>query len=403
LGAMKLRQIVAILTLVGVIFSQPQVLADLDTFSTESATVVLVTNGTYPTSEFTSTRGSDIIGGERDIVLTALQAPRNKVLATGVLSGGWLVTVPSIIGVAQLQYDGIDSSPTLNTTGLGGLDFTKSNANGFLVTVLTDVYCTFTVSVYSDNSSVSYHTVELQSKPVEQNVLLNYGSFKGNANFANVGAVVFEVDLNVAIDFTLSQFAIVAPTEGTLEIDPFTAITDSLILLSSPPYPQMVQTSTSASSILGGERDILLQFNTGSDNRVAVTGVSGNSWSVSFPIGGTGVAMLQYDGVDGSTTLNPVGLGGIDLTQNGGTSFHLLVYTDNQLTVVIRVYSSASAFSSVEVVLIGNVGQQQELFLSFTSFSGNADFSNVGAIELELDTIGNVDILVPLFAISSRN
>merc|ERR1719387_3411235 len=121
--------------------------------------------------------------------------------------------------------------------------------------------------------------------------------------------------------------------QDTLIIDDFTTVTPQII----------VQTrSTTASDILGGERDLRLTVLSGSDNLVLSSGVSNGLFQCATPAGARGRSTLQFDGVDGSINLNPSGLGGLNFRNNGGNSFRVSVTSDLATRVDFLVYSGST-------------------------------------------------------------
>ena len=125
---------------------------------------------------------------------------------------------------------------------------------------------------------------------------------------------------------------------------------------------------------------------------------------------------VTWDGVDApGSGLNPVGLGGVDLTEIGGVTglgegICLVDLNPDKigLELVLRVYSDANRVSEASITSLV-VDQNQDAFIPFSgsfegrSFSpagalGPADFTNVGAVVLEIidavdGTDFNMDIL----------
>merc|ERR1712032_1234753 len=138
-------------------------------------------------------------------------------------------------------------------------------------------------------------------------------------------------------------------------------------------YPIVQTRSTTASDILGGERDLRLTVLSGSDNLVLSSGVSNGLFQCATPAGARGRSTLQFDGVDGSINLNPSGLGGLNFRNNGGNSFRVSVTSDLATRVDFLVYSGST--------------------------SSGCDFSSVGAIEIVTQMEPNVDVQVSLFSV----
>lgn len=171
-------------------------------------------------------------------------------------------------------------------------------------------------------------------------------------------------------------------------IDSF--VTDQSLTLAYPPIGTSMSSSASGTGILGGERDLTINLTGG---RMVGNGISSvvnsgyYSYSQDATIKGTGV--IQWDGADASPNLNPIGLGGINLTAGGIDSLVLGVISDDlPVDVTITVYSSAGNASSRTLTLPGQIDEEtaKTYFFKYSDFStllgSGADFANVGAITL---------------------
>lgn len=188
---------------------------------------------------------------------------------------------------------------------------------------------------------------------------------------------------------------------------------NTTLTTSQPPIKQVsIYTSpngASDKSILGGERDLQYTATSGSANRVFSSSVSvvdgSGQWEVSTPNGASGSVLMQYDSTDNNIALDVTGFtkitgtsAGVDLTEGGlGESFHTIIETDIATNYDINVYSpNGNKCTTTKSVPAGNV--PQDSIILFSSFSGNCDFDNVGAIELVIQAFANVDVIVTLFA-----
>merc|ERR1712222_208017 len=133
--------------------------------------------------------------------------------------------------------------------------------------------------------------------------------------------------------------------QDTLIIDDFTTVTPQIIIQTeaNSQYPIVQTRSTTASDILGGERDLRLTVLSGSDNLVLSSGVSNGLFQCATPAGARGRSTVQFDGVDGSINLNPSGLGGLNFRNNGGNSFRVSVTSDLATRVDFLVYSGSTS------------------------------------------------------------
>ncbi len=167
-----------------------------------------------------------------------------------------------------------------------------------------------------------------------------------------------------------------------------------------------VQTvSAAATEAIGGERDIVLT-RTGAVGSVSLeVETTIDVLSVGSALG-TGTALLQYDGVDGTTTLNPTGLGGLNLSAGDSRSGLLLrVEQANPTTggVTVTIYSSATNFSTANIAYPAGANPGPvEIFVPFSSFTtgvgaaGAANFTSVGAIEELITLVADQDVRVSI-------
>jgi len=175
-------------------------------------------------------------------------------------------------------------------------------------------------------------------------------------------------------------------------IDSFTTNQPSLAL-TFPPAGTTASSSVSGAGILpaAGERDLEINLTAGviAGNQMSATVSSGLfSYSQDATISGNG--KITWDGTDGSPTVNPTGLGGIDLTA-GGTQDALLLgafFDDLPVNVTIEVFTDAGNASSLTLAMPGLIFASTNFVMPYSSFTpslgAGATFSNVGAITLTL-------------------
>jgi uncharacterized repeat protein (TIGR01451 family) len=178
------------------------------------------------------------------------------------------------------------------------------------------------------------------------------------------------------------------PAAAQILIDSFST-NQSALTLTYPPAGTTASSSVSGAGILGGERDLSINLTGGviAGNTMSATVSSGfYSYSQDATIAGTGT--IQWDGADGSATLNPTGLGGVDLTM-GGTQDAILIGTffdDLPVNLVIEVFTDAGNASTATVALPGLIFSSTNFAFPYSSFTttlgAGADFTNVGAIVL---------------------
>lgn len=171
--------------------------------------------------------------------------------------------------------------------------------------------------------------------------------------------------------------------------------------------------TVAGAGILGGERDV--QFSIFSittpptQNQLATSRVGANSgqYVMDAQRGTYFTRSCQtWDGMDGAAdTLDATGLGGIDLTlsddplvPNG--AFELFVDPDQDSEITIQVYTDAGNMSEFSFQPVEDVGAvYQQPYASFSPvLGGGADFSNVGAIVMCIESLEeDLDVLLQPF------
>ena len=175
-----------------------------------------------------------------------------------------------------------------------------------------------------------------------------------------------------------------------------------------------VLSSVLAPEVIGGERDLYVNMT----SNTGVVQFSVNDTTLGLPgflvFGSTGQGdgerRISWDGIDGNAAvINDTGLGSLDLTSDGSAlGLQLQVGADVAGSqAVVRLYSNdgvigvANRFSSATLTIPqtgGSVSQKE--FLPFSEFvagsGGAADFTKVGAIELEITGTANIDGLADI-------
>merc|ERR1712137_964111 len=205
--------------------------------------------------------------------------------------------------------------------------------------------------------------------------------------------------LKVLIALCVLACAVVGQRQGVLVIDPFTPNTQTIVIeINSASLPQAQSVFTQSSGILGGERDLQLTAESGPSGRILTAGVSDGQYVISTPNSASGFSLMQYDGADSDINLNTSGLGGVDLTTGSGDALNTLIQTDISTSYTFTIYSG-SASSSIQIDIPPSTSPES-YELRFSDFTGNADFTNVGAIEILVEAFDNVDTFMTLFGTS---
>jgi hypothetical protein len=153
--------------------------------------------------------------------------------------------------------------------------------------------------------------------------------------------------------------------------------------------------------ILGSNRDVLATaFGGTTDLHISSDAMGSKVFAISAPSGQTWSVTIQWDGNDYSSLIDPTGLGGVDLTDGGPNNcFGLWIQESdhpmnsaNSPVLSLSVYTDAGNWSNYSLSSLNPIyNPGEELLIPFASFtnsgvSGGADFSNVGAIQLKLNS-----------------
>lgn len=154
----------------------------------------------------------------------------------------------------------------------------------------------------------------------------------------------------------------------------------------SAPEPGPSSSSVNGAGILGGDRDLALERLTGAD--FAAAEVVGGVLEMAD---GSSRARLEvtYDSDSDPGTLDPVGLGGVDLTDGGAATALRVVTTSvaEPVDLVVTVYTDDTLVSMAARRLTA-AGTELFDFSGFRSVGsvGGASFDNVGSVVITLTT-----------------
>jgi uncharacterized repeat protein (TIGR01451 family) len=186
-------------------------------------------------------------------------------------------------------------------------------------------------------------------------------------------------------------------------IDSFDATTQ---LVEDPDdmLPNQSAADTGPGEALGGERDLVVQRTSGTGRvRLSVNDLSSGFLELTTSSGAVGKGTAVWDGDDDdAATLNPTGLGGIDLTQGGAnTAFHMALGADHpSVMLTLSVYTDADNWSSLtfEVADTGSATPDTsnpvlvDLADLVVQQGTGADLTNVGAIVLGIQGVVDVQL-----------
>jgi len=199
----------------------------------------------------------------------------------------------------------------------------------------------------------------------------------------------------------------VSTAYSAIIIDTFDTSQSAANVIPFPPVPTSV---AGGPGIIGGERDFDLTLLSGPGATLQAN-FGGNSMLEHGQLGSsTATSLIVWDGPDGdASTLDPTGLGGVDLTDGGTLTGILLGLDVNDLVapLTLTAYTDAGNFSSATVILPGGVPPMIFLFVPFLDFvtqaGTGADFTNIGALSLFIDGSQTPSLDVQLDLIAASN
>ena len=222
----------------------------IDTFSTAQGLLTDNTANGIGLSSSVTTLGTDILGGERDIFVSLLSTGGNAFAnaAIGVGAGALSFSVSAqASGTGTVQWDGIDNSIALNTTGLGGVSLIADGSAAFRVdTLFSDLGYRFDIEAYTNATTftkisfLAHAANSLTTSFIPFSGFTNAGlcgfsdptgtiipgvtsiscGAGGNVNFASLGALQLIIDPlggTTAVDLTLDSVTTV-PEPGVLAL-----------------------------------------------------------------------------------------------------------------------------------------------------------------------------------------
>lgn len=170
------------------------------------------------------------------------------------------------------------------------------------------------------------------------------------------------------------------------------------VISDSSEFPITVEGFYQSTAVLGGERDLELVVTSGPSGAVFTAGVNNDDLSNSSPYMGNAFTVYQLDGNDASTDLNENGLQSFDLTFAGSASaFRLVGFSDIPSSIDFFIYTGSGRMSYRLAVAAGFA--DAEYIVEYSRFTGNGDFSDVGAIELQFDGSKQIDVQFSFFGV----
>lgn len=170
--------------------------------------------------------------------------------------------------------------------------------------------------------------------------------------------------------------------------------TDQQVVVSgAPPGAQSGFDNSYAANSIGQYRTISLERLGPGDTRGVISADSNIThpgyFSFSTAVGVTASTSLIFDGQNNSATVNPTGLGGVDVTEGGSVNAFLFsMYADHSVPLVVTAYTDATHVSTATINMpVGTMPVPESLlFSAFTPLlGGGANFGSIGALVFTVD------------------
>jgi len=195
----------------------------------------------------------------------------------------------------------------------------------------------------------------------------------------------------LAITFVFAGIAMAA----SVTIDTF--VVEPVDIQASSSTITATHDSNTNTAILGDERDSYVEWQSGASN-VRLLIDFNDSDQLEFQVGSGvhGKAIVTWDGddADSGTTLDLDGLGGIDLVDstNDGIVINVNSWDNRDIDITVTIYSNTNSSEAILQLRGDEIDTETPFGLSFsddfTTASGSgADFTDVGAIQMEIQTI----------------
>lgn len=190
------------------------------------------------------------------------------------------------------------------------------------------------------------------------------------------------------VEFLSSVSNLLDPLMNTILVDAF----ESQQRVEGNPILPVGMTNLSTGSVLGGQRDLRVDYESGPAEIV----LHANPWGLNKVLqfdqsaGSKGSAVITWDGLDNDMSLTPSdGLNNMDLTAGGGSAFSFMAGIDaagSGDSITFRIFSDGDVSVATVALPVTDGTASAHVLLPFDSFSGAASFSMVDAIQAELSS-----------------
>lgn len=225
--------------------------------------------------------------------------------------------------------------------------------------------------------------------------LLDAGSTDANGSYAfsnlemNSHYFVYQEAQTVnSLNLQDSVTSMIQPGHFNMMVDDF----DSQNKVEATPVNTVGSDNFPSSTALGGERDLHVEFIFGSAEADLYANPFGLTSVLEFnqSAGVNAIATVTWDGLDDDTSTSPAvgGLAGMDLTQDHSDAFAFYIGIDAAgagESLTMRVFSGdGMSTATINVPVTPNGTATEFQVIPFASFSGEADFTSVDAVQLSI-------------------
>ncbi len=300
----------------------------------------------------------------------------------------------------------------LDLAAIGGTAFNDLTGNG--LTADDTRIAGATVELYRDNGDNIFDAATdalLGSTTTDASGVYRFAS-------TNAGGLL-AADTLTADDYFVRQLAVVGYTppapalvtvtaqdvQGTTvqTVDSFDAPEQTV---TADPLNPIASSAVVTAEAIGGERDVVVTYISGSGEvEVQIDQFDSNLLAFVSGLNVVGTALVQYDGTDGDAiSLDAAGLGGVDLSDSDANAGLLLATWGDSAgsTAEVRIYSNAADYSTTIINIPDDTATIEEIFIPFSVFAtgggAGADFASVGAIELFIAGVANLDATVSVLS-----
>ncbi len=296
-------------------------------------------------------------------------------------------TKPAILlaAIALMACFQTTHAATTHPRSVTGTVFNDANNSGFFDS--GEQVVGINVALFEDDGNGLFDPFDdtfVVSELTDTNGLYSFGDLDLSSNYFVLQAAQ-TVD---GISFTESVSGLLTASDFMTILDDFASQQE----VSANPRVPVGSTNLTSSTVLGGQRDLHVRYISGPAESTLYANPFGLNQVLEFNQSAAvmSVATITWDGIDGdfSTTPQPGGLGGFDLTDNGRNeafSFAIGIDAAGEGDVLtLRIFSEDGVSTATVEIPVTNGTALETQTVAFSDFVGDADLTAIDAVQLEL-------------------